>query len=120
MANITYDHLYAVDADIKKIKKANPGLALLLQNRMNVFYEKNKQHFDALNEGIKAIQKKFIVHDADGNMVFETIDGVKELQFVPVYTDYATASIISNRAEIKKLFEQHIKKFTSLTINIEV
>ena len=120
MAKITYDQLFAADADIKRFKKEHPGVALLLQSRMNAFYEKNKQHFDALNAGIANIQKKFIVHDADGNMEFETIDGAKDLKFVPVYTDFGAAAIISNRAEIKKLFEQHIKKFTSLTINIEL
>jgi hypothetical protein len=120
MAKITYDQLYAADLDIKRMKVQNPGMALLLQSRINVFYEKNKEHFAALDNGIKAIQKKFIVHDENGRMMMETVDGVQELQYVPVYTDLSTASIVANRAEIKRLFEDHVKKFTSLTINIEL
>jgi len=118
--NITYDQLFAMDNDIKKIEKANPGLFFLLNSKVKDFYEKNQVHFDALNNGVKAIQKKFIVHDADGNPMMEGEGNNKGWKYVPVYTDFGTASIISNREKIKELFEQHLIKFTSLTVNAEL
>lgn len=116
---ITYDQLFAYDLDIKTIQKKNPGLSFLMDSRIKSFYEKNQQHFDALNAGVKAIQKKFIVHD-NGEPMMETVDGVQDWKYVTVYTDFETASIISNRVEIKKRFEDHIKRFTSLTIKAEI
>ena len=120
MKVITYDQLFAMDLDIKRVSKSNPGLAFLLDSRIKAFYEKNKLHFEAMNEGVKRIQKKFIVHNEKDEPIMEGEGENASYRYVPVYTDFKSATHITNRDEIKRLFEETLVKFTRTSIKADI
>jgi hypothetical protein len=117
---VTYNQLFAMDQELIRFQKQFPAVAILLETRLRFFYERADIHLKAMLNGMNDIQKKFVQVDENGKFRTEGEGDKTDWLFVPVYTDFKTASIISDKATIKKLFEEKVTEFMSITITLDI
>lgn len=117
---LTYNDLYIINQDIMQMQKARPALALLLEPRIKHFYDRAGTDLAAMSGGMEKIKKKFIQTNEQGEFMTEGEGNNQDWKFVPVYTDFKTAAIIADRGRIKKMFEEEVKKFVSITITLDL
>lgn len=117
---VTYNQLFAMDQELIRFQKQFPAVSILLDNRLRFFYERASIHLNAMMNGMNEIQKKFVQVDADGKFRTEGDGDKTDWLFVPVYTDFKTASIISDKATIKQKFEEKVTEFMSISITLDL
>lgn len=82
---LTYNQLFNIEADLKRLSKDAPGLWFLLNSKINLFFQRAAMDLKAMNLGIERIQRKYaevdekdkLVTGEDGNIKFKdtVIDG---------------------------------------------
>jgi hypothetical protein len=117
---LTYNTLFRLDRDMIRIQQEQPALYLLLEPRIRFFYQRADIHLKAMMNGMNDIQKKFVQVDDHGKFRTEGEGDDQDWLYVPVITDFKTASIISDKVTIKKMFEEKVSEFMNITINLEL
>jgi hypothetical protein len=117
--SITRQELYRMVEDFATLRGNHPGMAVLLEPKINRFHEVNKMPISVMNARFLAIKDKYVRKDEKGNFV--TIKKGNEMvwQFVENYVDVASARELWDE-EVVQRFEQECKDLFSQTIQIDV
>lgn len=117
--SITRNELYRMVEDFATLKGSHPGLAILMEPKINRFHETNKMPIEVMNARFLAIKNKYVKKDEKGNFLTVRKEGKDVWLFVENYVDVASARELWDE-EVAQRFEQECQDLFSQTVQIEV
>jgi hypothetical protein len=117
--SITRNELYRMVEDFATLRGTHPGLAILMEPKMNRFHEANKMPIAVMNARFLDIKNKYVKKDDKGNFLTIKKGNESVWQFVENYVDVAGARELWDE-EVSQRFEQECKDLFSQTIQIDV
>lgn len=65
--NSTYQDLVRLRADITSFSAQHPGIAMLLNQRIKEFFQRNAIRLSIIDDKYKELMDKYVEHDENGN-----------------------------------------------------
>jgi hypothetical protein len=99
---LTYHQLFVVDQDLVTIQREHPGLALLENARIALFYQQATTHLEIIHKKMDEFKEKYIQTDGKGKFLVGP-DG--RWKFKLSVSDIATATILTG-AQVGAAYEK--------------
>src|SRR6185503_14271524 len=99
--------------------KNNPGIALLLSNRIDIFKQKNAMHLKVMEGRFNAIKEKYVEKDADGNYLTVEVGNVTQWKFLKSKVDLIRAATLTEN-DILEAYNEECENLFSQTVTIEM
>jgi hypothetical protein len=116
--SISRNELYQMVQDFATLRSTNPGLAFLMEPKINRFHEVNKMPIAVTNARFLDIKNRYVKKDDRGNFLTRQQGSKTVWQFVEHYVDVSNARELWDE-EVAKRFEQECNDLFSQTIQID-
>lgn len=121
--SLTYKQLWLLEIELDSLKKEVTVVGVFLDDKIKKFLNNpgNIQTMRSMHRQFHAIQKKYIVHDAENNPVYaDPVEGQKkEWKYVPFVEAPGRAEPLINE-EVKKAYEEESNLFFQRSVKVEL
>lgn len=118
LKTMTRNQLYQIDQEIKSMQSQSPALALLLSNRIKLFYEKARVQLEVMWTRFKEIQEKYVQKDPQGNFLTTGEGENAKWKFIESKADLVNARVL-DVSLVEQSFNEECKKMFSQTIQFD-
>lgn len=117
---ITNNFLWIIDSDLQQIGEAMPGIAFLLDNKIQAFYQKNQMLLKILHGRMVDFQKKYIQHNEAGKPQYAPVEEGKDKDWLYVTSLIDEEGIFITGEAVGAKYRQLVTDFLNRSISIEI
>lgn len=117
---LTNEQLWTLANDMRKVQSESPTLSFLLGDKINRFFQVNAMSIKILNSRLGEIQKKYIVHNEQGEPQLAPVEEGKPLTWQYLESAIGKDAQVLTGDAIEKAYEADFNEFMKRSVTVSI